>query len=213
MYPATTSMYTKTVNYWLRLKQLPESNISKHVYLYLLDLHNLGHRTWASDMINVLEKCNLEQLWNTDEICDTLKSKAIKKHTELLFRNQWFREVNVCSKNPKLRLYRNFKCDFNVEPYMYINVSKYRITISRLRLSSHHLAIETGRHAKPKIPIERRFCTACLDKIDDEIHFLIECKKYQKLRKHMFNTILSQVSDFNIRNSNSKNNFLEIMTI
>ena len=94
---------------------------------------------------------------------------------------------------------------------MYINVSKYRIAISRLRLSSHHLAIETGRHAKPKIPIERRFCTFCLDKIDDEIHFLIECKKYQILRKHMFNTILSQVSDFNIRNSNSKNFFLEIM--
>ena len=118
---------------------------------------------------------------------------------------------NDCSKNPKLRLYRDFKCDFNVEPYMYINVSKYRIAISRLRLSSHHLAIEKGRHAKQKMPIERRFCTSCLDKIDDEIHFLIECKKIQKLRKHMFNTILSQVSDFNIRNSNSKNNFLEIM--
>ena len=44
-YPATTSMYTKTVNYWLGLKQLPESNISKHVYLYLPDLHNLDHRT------------------------------------------------------------------------------------------------------------------------------------------------------------------------
>ena len=27
-------------------------------------------------MINVLEKCNLGQLWNTDKICDTLKSKG-----------------------------------------------------------------------------------------------------------------------------------------
>ena len=81
-----------------------------------------------------------------------------------------------------------------------------------MRLSSHHLAIKTGRHAKPKIPIEQRFCTFRLDKIDDEYTFLLNVKNIEKFRKHMFITILSQVSDFNIRNSNiSKKNFLEIM--
>ena len=63
---------------------------------------------------------------------------------------------------------------------MYINVSKYRIA-SRLRLSSHHLAIKTGRHAKPKIPIEQRFCTSRLDKIDDEYTFLLNVKNIKNL--------------------------------
>ena len=58
--------------------------------------------------------------------------------------------------------------------------------ISRLRLSSHHLMIEKGRHARPVIPATKRCCSLCNDRIDDEVHFLIECTKFRSLRNHMF---------------------------
>ena len=35
--------------------------------------------------------------------------------------------------------------------------------MSRLRLSSHHLGIEVGRHARPMVdlPVDKRICVEC----------------------------------------------------
>ena len=46
-------------------------------------------------------------------------------------------------------------------------------TIARFRMTSHTLAIETWRHAKPKIAKEERKCRYC--NLDDEEHFLLKC--------------------------------------
>jgi hypothetical protein len=45
--------------------------------------------------------------------------------------------------------------------------------LTKLKLSAHSLAIETGRYCKPTIPANERFCKACKDKVEDEHHFLI----------------------------------------
>ena len=43
-----------------------------------------------------------------------------------------------------------------------------------LRMSAHRLAIETGRHVKPKISKEERICKNCaLEEVEDESHFLL----------------------------------------
>ena len=56
-------------------------------------------------------------------------------------------------------------------------------TIARFRMSSHTLAIETGRHAKPKIAKEERKCRCCnLDYVEDEKHFLLKCPLYNEER-------------------------------
>lgn len=52
----------------------------------------------------------------------------------------------------------------------------------RLKLSSHRLAIETGRWHKPR-PVTRneRKCILC-NTLEDEFHFLLECELYKDLR-------------------------------
>ena len=52
---------------------------------------------------------------------------------------------------------------------------KYRIAISRLRCSSHTLAIERRRYERPKPPIEQRVCMACRGCIENEVHFVTQC--------------------------------------
>ena len=56
--------------------------------------------------------------------------------------------------------------------------------LSRLRMSSHMLEIERGRHVKPqKLPLEQRTCQRCTsNSIDDEIHFLITCSYFATQR-------------------------------
>ena len=64
-----------------------------------------------------------------------------------------------------------------------INVTKLRITLSKLRLSSHRLEIEVGRWARPnRTPLDQRKCRVC-DKVEDEFHFLLECGLYSQIRK------------------------------
>ena len=54
--------------------------------------------------------------------------------------------------------------------------------LSKLRMSSHRLAIESGRWARPtSTPINERKCVHC-NVLEDEFHFVIECKLFIELR-------------------------------
>jgi hypothetical protein len=77
-------------------------------------------------------------------------------------------------------------------------------------LSSHHLGIETGRHARAIIPADQRYCNLCPSKIDDEIHFITNCCKFQTLRNQMFTLASERIPIFDQLNNREK--FLEVMT-
>jgi hypothetical protein len=50
------------------------------------------------------------------------------------------------------------------------------------RVSSHHLQIELGRYQG--IPRHQRLCQQCSSgEVEDEIHFLFKCSKYEPDRK------------------------------
>ncbi len=47
-----------------------------------------------------------------------------------------------------------------------------------------------GRYARPPIQPEQRVCTFCPNEpVDDEMHFLTTCKKYQKDREKLYREI------------------------
>ena len=63
-----------------------------------------------------------------------------------------------------------------------IKIEKWRISLTRFRTNNHKLAIETGRWNK--LPINERKCNFCLE-LEDDFHFLLECKLYITLRKRI----------------------------
>ena len=71
----------------------------------------------------------------------------------------------------------------------------YRQKVTQLRLSAHKLEIELGRHKKPKIERDERFCTHCrTGKVESEEHFLFECPNYKEERE-LFMTQLAQKNE------------------
>ncbi|XP_068744888.1 uncharacterized protein [Montipora capricornis] len=57
--------------------------------------------------------------------------------------------------------------------------TRHRVALTKLRLSNHKLAIETGRYSRPlKKPAER----ICKIEMEDEYHFLNICPAYQEKR-------------------------------
>ncbi len=58
-------------------------------------------------------------------------------------------------------------------------------SMARLRLSSHALRVELGRHARPPVEYQDRKCTRCTtgDAVDDEYHLLLECGATEDVRR------------------------------
>jgi hypothetical protein len=91
------------------------------------------------------------------------------------------------SETGKLRFFSKILTTFQLQKYLTFNINKYvHSLLTKLRLSTQSLAIETGRYCKPKIPANERFCKACKDKVEDEYHFLIEYPIYNSARDKFF---------------------------
>ena len=91
--------------------------------------------------------------------------------------------VTSYDESPKCVLYRFVYDPYGLQFYLDRPVNYiYKTFISKYRLSSHSLSIETGRFYN----IERnmRTCNDCYDNlIEDEYHFILVCKKYDNIRK------------------------------
>ena len=110
----------------------------------------------------------------------------------------------------KLRTYKQFKIEHSLEEYVLHPRHK---ALSKLRMSSHTLEIELGRHVKPqKIQIERRLYQRCMsNSIYDKIHFLISCSFFTTRR----NSLLSESKLHNTKFVSLTNDekFTKIMTV
>ena len=100
-----------------------------------------------------------------------------------------------------------FKVSFTKEPYLeLVHNRNQRSWLTRIRISSHHLGIETGRWGKPKpIPIADRLCKYCSDsKIDNESHFLLGCVTFLNKTRCFENKLSTLVPGFCHLSDNDK---------
>jgi len=103
---------------------------------------------------------------------------------------------DTLSSQPKLYCYKMFKNAFSYESYLdCINNDKRCKTLTRFRLSSHSLSIETGRYNG--ITRNERKCVVCTQNVcEPEYHFLLSCPLYKELRNKY--NITSSWPNFNV---------------
>ena len=150
------------------------------------------------------------------EISQNASSLSLPK-IKIIVKNQ-IRKKFICSwlntkeKNSsgKLDSYVKLKNNFQCEEYLtLINNFEFRRGITRLRISSHRLKIETGRY----IGLERdkRICEKCnLNVVENEIHFLIDCPFYKEKRTKLIN--VAKKHNINFDNLDSSQKYFWILT-
>ena len=186
----------KTLKYFLRLCNARPGSIYKKVFDMLKNLANLGFNNWASGIRKLLEEHNLSHLWENDVVRD---SEGILSQFKIDLHNSFMRKcLEDLHRFPILRTYIKFKNNFGAEAYLEnIRDPSIRSIIAKFRLSSHHLAIETGRHKKPKIELQDRLCIYCdQEVIEDECHVLIQCQYYKEERHKFLNRCNLNLNDF-----------------
>ena len=107
----------------------------------------------------------------------TVKEHLVEKDT-----HQW--KLSVASK-PKLRTYSLFIINPKTELYVTLLIPKCKRSIfCQFRSVILPLAIETGRYRN--VPADERLCEISnLNLVEDEIHFLCFCFRYQELRTEL----------------------------
>ena len=119
------------------------------------------------------------------------------------FISDWHEKLLNTESNPLLRTYKSIKTSFRLEPYLHlVRELPFRKAIAQIRASSHTLAIEKGRHTRPKTLVQDRLCHIC-NVIEDETHFIMNCSINEKLRKDLFENFSSVNCEF-IRMSESE---------
>ena len=198
--PMSIKSHINVLTYFVRLRDLPNSMVVRKVFSELKMLHECGFCNWYSKVMELSRRydIDIENISYKDAKC-VFKIKIIND-----FKQNWLKQLNNGDNNTVLRTYRLFKQQFVMEPYLYkVKEAKYRIAISKLRASSHLLEIERGRYTRPKTPVVARLCPNC-NVIEDEEHFLLNCKAYNQDRKTMFWKISTQFTNFTGMESRNK---------
>ena len=172
----------RILKYWWKIIESDDTLI-KNVYnlLYddVLNERNYNASNWAYQVKNILESLGFAYTWNNQAL-DNLTFHEIKQRLFDQANQDLMRSINTSTK---LQSYCIFKEDTHLESYIdTVKITKYRFALSRLRLSSHNLAIETGRYTG--IPRHERICTSCnMNVVENEFHFLLACPHYIDLRR------------------------------
>ena len=113
------------------------------------------------------------------------------------YKHRWLLEVTNLSRNPILRTYSMFKTEFHFEKCLE-DITNYRCrtAMTKLRSSSHTLAIERWRYTKPKTDISEQLCPLC-NAVEDEIHFVINYKLYEAERLRFFSKLMTKIRNCN----------------
>jgi len=180
--------YQVMLKFWNRLVKMDNSRLTKRVFLwcYRYPVNNwcgeIRNLAVALDMINVYDSVSL---FNLDEVKIKYRS---------MMSNEWITEIQ---SKPKLRTYRHFKDNFEVEPYVKYHVPKAsRSIFAQFRMGILPLCIETGRFKRilvndtgmyRNLNVNERTCNVCnLNMVEDEKHFLFYCNTYAFERQQFF---------------------------
>ena len=144
-----------------------------------------NHIGWVYNVKRLLSRLGFYDVWLNQGVGDVnIFLNILKTRLYDIYQQDW----NASLQESSRALFYRTISSFNFQNYLNVlNVEKYRKAMSRLRMSSHRLEIETGRWRKPiSTPIEQRKCKFC-NVLEDEFHFIIECTLYADLRRQYIN--------------------------
>ena len=188
---------------------MKEIKYVKIIYNMMINDIEISHNTvnWASFIKHLLASLGFYNVWLHQTVGnDKYFIEVIKQRLTDNFIQNWHGRLDNSSR---ASFYKNI-AEFKMQPYLEnLTVFKFCQSVAKLRVSSHRLQIESGRWVKPnRIPVNERLCVFC-DILEDEFHFVMECKQYEDLRKlyisKYYRTRPSMHKFIELINTNNKN--------
>jgi hypothetical protein len=176
---------------WNRIINMDEDRIPKALFI---SEHSKDIGGWCSDVESILDQIGLKHVYDECIVCDL---RECERRLRELLQNEFLQDIQA---KPKLRSYIKFKQNFATEPYISMGLSRERRSLlGQLRCGVLPLEIERGRfkiHKDKdtgqirKLKLEERICRMCsLGELEDELHFVCVCPKYEVCRNIMIRQV------------------------
>ena len=197
----------KMVRQYNRVVNMDNSRLTKKVYLWDRSINDAGEMSsWSSETKKIFYKCNLNNIYDHNRPF-SLKCtlETMREHFKIDQANYLKQE---CEQKPKLRTFMTFK-QFNVMPAYVTKPLTFlqKKHLSKLRLGSLELRIESGRFSRPRLEINERICLVCRDnnlrldldpQVETEAHFLFLCAHYSNLRDTWLESVIKPANFENL---------------
>ena len=134
---------------------------------------NPDKKNWCSLLYDLLCTLGFNDAWLFQDIGDSVLFLSLVKQR---LKDQFIQNWNGRLEESSRAIFYKHISSFDFKPYLNIlNISKFRYSMTKLRVSSHRLSIESGRWSKPNpTPLSERNCLFC-NLLEDEYHFVLEC--------------------------------------
>ena len=130
----------------------------------------------------LLFECGFGEAWYNQGVGDTeIFINLFKQRVYDIYKQSWESRLRDSSRATFYRAIKDMHMKSN---YMgIVNVGCHRSAMIKLITSSHRLAIETGRWARPVVLRDQRVCPVCSASPEDEYHLILICPLYGDIRK------------------------------
>ena len=179
------------IRQYSRILSMSDSRLTKKVFFWDKSCNDTGLvSSWTNEIRNIFYSCGLNSIFDNNlpfsirRTVDFIKGKFMADQADFL--------KGECEQQTKLRTFLKFKEFESIPAYVTKPLSfiqkKY---LSKLRLGSLELKIETGRYSRPRLELHERLCPICTEsrlqrslepEIETEIHFLFFCEHFENLR-------------------------------
>ena len=168
------------LKFWNRMCHLNVSRLTRKIFEWDR-LYSNKKGTWSYHVRHLFNSIGCSDLFHTANPCDISSAQTMINELD---EENW----NINRYKDKLRYYNMYKCNREKEEYLSYNITRYqRSLMAQFRFGILPLEIEVGRFRD--IPLCNRICLMCnLNVVEDEIHFLCECKRYDDYRSVLFAT-------------------------
>ena len=176
-YPLYINTTLRAVKYWLRLCDMSADRLPKQAFLMLSNLTVKGKGNWADSLKQCLYQLGFGYVWNNGGTRNEIGFiKCLKERLRDCFLQEWHGKLN---DSERFLMYRSFKKSFETEQYINeLKIKKFRDSFIRLRLGVNELNVnrwfEKDRTLK---------CPFCVNNVENEKHFFIDCPLYEDLRQ------------------------------
>ena len=204
-----TTRYVTIIKYWLKILKMKEIKYVKIIYNMMINDIELSQNTvnLASLVKHLLASLGFYNVWLDQSVGnDKYFIELIRQRLTDNFIQNWHGRLENSSR---ASFYKHI-AEFRFQPYLdNLSVFKFCQSVTKLRVSSHRLQIEAGRWVKPiRTPVNERLCAFC-GALEDEFHFVLECKQYEDLRKQYISKYYSirpsMFKFIELINTNNKN--------
>lgn len=184
------------IRYWNKLVKMKNDRLTKQVFDYMYQNYSVG--SWFYHVKGLFRKMGMLEYYQEKKVCNL---DAVTEKMKLMDVEEIMKEI---SKKPKLRLYKQLMSDEDTELYVKLNItSSERSILAQFRMGILPLRVETGRFRNLKI--SDRLCQICNSgEVEDEVHFMLNCKSYTETRRHYMNIFSDRIEGFNTFDSIGK---------